>query len=280
MTNKHKKNHNKNILDKGLNSPIKPIYNTVKPVYKACHHGNVIIMGMGKGILYAGGFSRGAQHKENMLLIDLTGSEYKKNVYTTSNEFNSIQMIKNDGRDYINLPIKDYDIPCMDFSFWYSFASDIKNYLLSGKDILIACDGGHGRTGTVLSILWGILNNDLHPIESLKKVYCSEIVETIEQEEYIKCMINKEVYIPVQRYNSYIEYSYKNLPEYNYGSLTDYNYPYKSLKDDCIKPDVKPLDDNFNPFDDTTYNVTECLNCHLIFSKDDLYHGYCTDCIG
>ena len=59
----------------------------------------------------------------------------------------------------------------------------ILKYLEAGNRVEIACTGGHGRTGTLLATLLGIVE-DLpadKAIEELRARYCEEAVETIAQ---------------------------------------------------------------------------------------------------
>ena len=264
MTNKHKKHGHKKYT--AVPTGLYPRY---VPEKLPCHWGNKPIMTIGTGVLFAGGFSRGAVHSDNMLLVDLAGNGYRNGIYSTIGNFESVNKIKG-SREYINLPIADYDVPTMGFEFWYEFADDIKSYLESGKNVLIACDGGHGRTGLVLSILYGILTGDIFPVETLKAIYCREIIETNDQEEYVYCMLDKKVYIPKV-------YDYRFIDNYNYAD--SYNFP-SDKQAWFLIPDTKEDKKQDDKKQDDKNNNASCLSCKMIFSKDDLYHGYCVDCIG
>jgi hypothetical protein len=89
---------------------------------------------------------------------------------------------------WLSLPIRDYDIPSWDREVWDALAVDVANLILKGTDVLIACVGGHGRTGLALAVLGGILRPDLflpNPIKVLREEYCKEIVETRDQVNYV-----------------------------------------------------------------------------------------------
>jgi len=62
--------------------------------------------------------------------------------------------------------------------------SYIKTIISMGKKVVVACLGGHGRTGTVLAV-WAGLNGVKNPVEYVRRVYCPRAVETPEQEEFV-----------------------------------------------------------------------------------------------
>ena len=94
----------------------------------------------------------------------------------------------------LHLYIKDFDIPNdMKDYHWLALAEDIEAIMREGKDVLIACQGGHGRTGMVVAIIARILRPDitgLDPITWLRKHYCQEVVETQSQINYVYDMLD------------------------------------------------------------------------------------------
>ena len=66
-----------------------------------------------------------------------------------------------------------------------------------GQKIGVFCQGGHGRTGTILAILvWlaGIVQEKEDPVEWVRENYCCKAVETADQIEYIEYVIGHEVW--------------------------------------------------------------------------------------
>lgn len=78
-------------------------------------------------------------------------------------------------------PIDDYSVPS--FETTNKIIEFIHNNTKNGN-ILISCIGGHGRTGTILSI-WVGLNRIENPIEYIRKTYCKEAIETLSQEMFV-----------------------------------------------------------------------------------------------
>jgi hypothetical protein len=81
-------------------------------------------------------------------------------------------------KDY-GLPT-DYDVAFEQIVYAYELAK-------SGKTVEIGCIGGHGRTGTILSCM-GVLDGftAAEAIMRVESFYCKEVVETFEQEWFVK----------------------------------------------------------------------------------------------
>lgn len=80
-------------------------------------------------------------------------------------------------------PIKDMDVP-KDSAGLESILTLAENTLKKGEHVHIQCVGGHGRTGTIMALLFtraGIKN----PIEYVRKTYCKHAIEGWEQEAFI-----------------------------------------------------------------------------------------------
>ena len=165
---------------------------------KECHRGNKSIVSFeNKGTLYAGGTSRGAKVYRGMLVVDLTGGDLVFGAMPTTNRPDLFPSISEQNVQFVSLPILDYGQPeHLDWTFWKQFAADIKAVLLSGKDVLVCCMGGHGRTGVVLSILMGLWMPELSdPVKWVRANYCDEAVETRNQERYVAAMIGEQKFV-------------------------------------------------------------------------------------
>jgi len=150
-----------------------------------CHHGNTIIATRetvrGPFTLMIGGWSRGAHTTEGMSVIDLTG-------------FGKGHTDK--GANFYNLKVTDYGTPLWDTFFWKQLA-DLVYYHLETGNVLITCQGGHGRSGMVSAVIAGLIQDKRDvtlldgkryfsdPIGWIRKVHCNHAVETYEQEKLV-----------------------------------------------------------------------------------------------
>jgi len=153
---------------------------------------------VGGGTLYAGGWLRGAWPYGQDATIDLTGKENPSpvKIEAKSGESawrNALGNTKDKDIEcgpWLSLPIQDLSVPDLDAGFWHCLKLDVGQILLSGTDLLIACDGGHGRTGLAVSIL-AYLFKATHgcPITWLRNRYCDQAVESEEQVYYVYEML-------------------------------------------------------------------------------------------
>lgn len=73
---------------------------------------------------------------------------------------------------------------------------EIIKELKAGKRILVYCDGGMGRTGTVLASLVAILESETatpDPIKAVRERYCPVAVETIAQAQAVFAQRGKQL---------------------------------------------------------------------------------------
>ena len=77
----------------------------------------------------------------------------------------------------------DFKTPDMPIQFWQMLLLTVQKK----RRVLVFCGAGHGRTGTCLSLLWMIANEipGTQAINEVRKLYCHEAVETLQQTEYI-----------------------------------------------------------------------------------------------
>lgn len=193
----------------------------------ACHSGNVSVMyyPVLESNLYCGGWSRGA-NSEGLVVIDLTGSEPIDGVgpiralnESAKKEFAKVIELNQAERSlpWLSFKVKDFGVPDVERETWAELADAILNLMKQGHSVLLACNGGHGRTGTAAAIICHMLNNSVgDPVEYIRSVYCNSAVETYEQHKYV----NKMCGLDVPKDIGY-KHEYKTT-YYNYGGYGGY----------------------------------------------------------
>lgn len=81
---------------------------------------------------------------------------------------------------------EDMGTPFVELEWWQSLSDDLEK---QDFDVLFFCQGGHGRTGTALSILAyvsGTVPDDMSPVDWVRKNYCHSAVESYAQLNYIQ----------------------------------------------------------------------------------------------
>jgi protein-tyrosine phosphatase len=67
---------------------------------------------------------------------------------------------------------------------WLEVVNEVIAELKAGKKVMAFCEGGHGRTGTLLASLVAILEPEIEdPILAVRERYCVNAVETYAQAE-------------------------------------------------------------------------------------------------
>lgn len=147
-------------------------------LFRDCHKGNCHLVEN----LWIGGWSREADPK-GFHVVDLTGS--RPGVYETGGVFAETVSLIGGPLSWLSLPIQDFAVPPYDLEVWLSLAKEIRQV---GEPVLIVCDGGHGRSGTVAAILAFLLAPDVvgdDPVEWIRSCYCDLAVETEAQDLYV-----------------------------------------------------------------------------------------------
>lgn len=102
---------------------------------------------------------------------------------------------------------------------WREFIEELLAYVAEEgiNTIYTHCVGGHGRTGTFYAILLGWLKVFLKdPVLELRKIYCEESVESIEQLQYIEYILERKVTqtLPIKTYVQTPPINGKNTSKY------------------------------------------------------------------
>ena len=155
-----------------------------------CHTGNREVFTKDNVVVYGGGWNRGATVTGCDYVLDLCGKFDR----VVQMQFPSWWKAGQYAKKILSLPIKDYEAPDVPPEFWYDLWSDLLiEATIHEKPlkILVACVGGHGRTGTVLSCLAHAAEVPVGVDELvwLRDVYCPYAVESEEQIEYLKDVV-------------------------------------------------------------------------------------------
>lgn len=172
---------------------------------KDCHDGNSKLWTHDSGAsLYIGGWNQGASFDWNFHVIDLTGNEHKywevPFAFDKSSE-DFLQIIGTSYKGWLSLPFPDFKTPqnIRTPEQWYGIAEKIRSILAEGTDVLVACHGGHGRSGLFCAIVGYILTSGTDgwdsPVEKVRELHCSSTVETLEQEKFVYQMLGLNIQI-------------------------------------------------------------------------------------
>lgn len=120
--------------------------------------------------------------------LDLTEDTLSKiDVIVSLSSLNGKIWDKGYRKDIIYFPITDFDILPIDAESL--LVKKIMICIEEKKMVAICCDGGHGRTGYIASLVLHELGIK-DPIEYLRAKYCENAVESLEQLEAIACYTN------------------------------------------------------------------------------------------
>lgn len=132
---------------------------------------------LGKGIL-TGGRSQEQKKKADMLVL-LDNMGFPDYLFDSEGRLGRRQRV-------VHFPIKDMGIPGAFYMRKFdNLIEIIIRYLKDGKRVHISCIGGHGRTGTVLSVIVGLMLRVDDPVEYIRSNYCKEAVESLEQHDLV-----------------------------------------------------------------------------------------------
>lgn len=125
----------------------------------------------------------------------------------------------------IILPTADRNGPPVSKDFWPFLKETLDNEAKDGPlNVLVYCQGGRGRTGTVLAILAGLYGAE-DPMEFIRKEYDEDAVESKEQVNYVNYVLGT---------------NYKTVPSDDFypvgGGTYAYSYTYPPSADAKTKP--------------------------------------------
>ena len=166
-----------------------------------CHYGNTLAFCDTKSKIkvYGAGSSRGLVINRDSFLIDVGSGMNEREDYTL---FGNVE-IPQESFDGIAIEWRDMSLPNLSRTTWLSIVSEIRRL---NKDVIVACVGGHGRTGTTLAILAGLMLDIDDPISFIRSSYCNKAVETKKQSEYVCKITGKSTEVKIQEFMGFTRY--------------------------------------------------------------------------
>lgn len=182
-----------------------------------CHKGNVLAFSWENIDVHGAGRSRDMAIPAGAIQIDCVGSMNSKIVAALSPEFASLEKFNRRTGMVIDWP--DMKAPELSAKFWNALVVVLKAIATKRKKekpdarvcVVVFCMGGHGRTGTALSILaslFGVVPESKCPVEFIREKYCKNAVESNVQLDYVEIVTGRKVTSTVgtKKYESYASY--------------------------------------------------------------------------
>jgi len=169
-----------------------------------CHTGMIPIGLAGKMRMWAGRqascMNHGIEGRPWSLVISLLGPDkyFETEEFIGGNEAARALIpaglfVKHPPVPFMHIDWPDYDAPHnLDRAWWTEFLCSLVK--IDG-DVAVFCQGGHGRTGTFLSIMAGACgwSGDTDPVQWVRDIYCKEAVESVKQIKYIERILGRDI---------------------------------------------------------------------------------------
>lgn len=149
-----------------------------------CHSG-IITVGQDpvSGVSLSGTRVNELAGVKNKLIINLSGSQLYGDIGFNNLSKKSEGKLRKHSPSIISINWQDFGVLPYGYDFWLDLVNVIR---IEKKPVIVCCVGGHGRTGTCLAILCGLLEISKNPVSFIRKKYCSFAIETAEQENYVR----------------------------------------------------------------------------------------------
>lgn len=192
---------------KGTNSRTACTHYGVVPVFK-------VLLGEGKSLSIYAGAKRELVFTGMDLYIDLTGSPKKSlgkfltfsapGPAVEGDALESFRALEKNQAAYsyvpptLSLTWPDRGVLDVDVDFWRDLWDSLRDLAAAREDletsVVVACEGGHGRTGTFLAAL-GLVSGALipHPglLKTLRASYCQRAVESQVQKDFLEELVEE-----------------------------------------------------------------------------------------
>lgn len=147
---------------------------------KCVHYGEDPVFTVGGRRIYG---ARGSDANANLysVVLDCAGLVRRPFLSTTSARFAHLKPTQH----FLRLEWPDRAAPPVAPQWWLRLARAIPKR----ADVLVACVGSHGRTGTALALLalaYGVVETAEDAIRFVRKEHCARAIESKAQETYIR----------------------------------------------------------------------------------------------
>ena len=191
-------------MPKKTNQPT-PAYPKTQTTYKPCHTEGTLVFEKDGTEFYAGKYT-GVSLRTYDLIIDLAKS-VTSNVSGTNVRGKVGKFTDSLSAQIIHISWPDYGIISWEKDKFEKLLAAIKADKLTS--VYVCCVGGHGRTGTMMSILAGLsgaIPEGECPVTWLRKVYCDNVVESEKQLGYVEAITGVKVTAePGKAYGAYYQ---------------------------------------------------------------------------
>lgn len=183
-----------------------------KESYVPCHTGTIHVFSHNGVNYHGGGSSRQMEYWSSAIILDLADN------FSPSFELKNFVMPELDEEldcRIISVDWSDYSVPKLSKSFWTNLIIGLERISTEeggDLDVIVCCVGGHGRTGTALSILSSLCNAvplESCPVEWLRLNYCESAVESQSQIGYIEKITGLKVQAKLSK-----SFDWKSTPLY------------------------------------------------------------------
>lgn len=170
--------------------------------YEECHSGTIKVFEIDGISVYGGGSSRDGNYWGDMIILDLA-DRIDEPVKLINVSMPEVSKEVNIG--IVKIDWHDYGVPALSRGFWESIVVALKRICREkgGKlDVLCCCIGGHGRTGTALSILaslFGVVPDGICPVTYVRDHYCKKAVESDSQISYVQKITGVKVTAEIEK---------------------------------------------------------------------------------
>lgn len=168
-------------------------------VQERCHNGPVCIGTIDKAEIWAGDWLDVLPVRQWALVISLSANVAASHFIApvTGNSVAQRLLPKSLFRArpvaHMSIDWPDGDVPPLGQDFWQELLTALRT--VTGR-VVIHCQGGHGRTGTAVAILFAladVIPKRRCPIAWLRSKYCHEAVESDAQADYIEHITGRKV---------------------------------------------------------------------------------------
>lgn len=197
-------------------------------IYKQCHEGTIKVFEDPSTLVpyYGGGTSRDLVIYSGHLIVAMA------NIDTES--VNVFNLDAPDLLKYNNPTVRvfcpDFGVPGLEQKFWLDLINVINTEWKAKRitGVTFCCIGGHGRTGTALSIMAGLTGAcSTDPVLFIRKNYCEKVVESKAQLKYIEEMTGIKVTADTSKSCGYTS-PYQGQSDFDWDDNSKY-YGYNSF---------------------------------------------------